>query len=249
MHDLLFKLLGNQFMYDTGTEGGAGGTPPIDPPAPTGGAGTPPIDPPVPGTPPQAGTEKKPFATFEDEASLMRRIDREARSKMSALFTEFGVKDEESLREIMKQKKIEEEAKKTDAQKAQDEIKKLQKERDEAMSTTNKTLINSATQSIARELGIKPERVNKFVKLVEMDGIEVKDGKVDSAVLKERMDAVLVDFPEFKQTATPTPPKGGKDFSNGGGGSKLTMDQIRKMSQEEIAKRIVEVRAVMAANH
>jgi len=219
---------------------------PTDPPADPGGT-NPPADPPAdPGTPPAGADNKdKPFATFPDEKSFMARIKREAANQQAEFLKSLGFEDENKLKDLVAAQKKKEQDEMTEAQKLQQQLKALEGERDTALTRAETVARTTEAKLLATELGVSPTRINHFLKLADIGDIKVyKDGGVDTETMKTRLSALLNELPEFK--GTPAAPRGGGDF----GGSntpkpKLTIDQIKTMTKEEIADRIVEVREVM----
>lgn len=191
---------------------------------------------------PKANTvepKEEPFATFKDEKSFMSRVNREGKKQVKQLLESLGLEDENALKEIMEQKKAEEEANKTELEKALEKIKFM--EEDNAKLSHAQKL--NETKMKAIEMGVDTKKVDYLLKLVDMDNAE------------ESIATVLADMPEFKgqqkQVIAHTDPKGGTDFSGGDGNSDnkpLTKEIISKMSTREVQERYSEVMEFLKNN-
>ena len=104
-------------------------------------------------------------------------------------------------------------------------------------------------QDVAREMGVPGNRLERFLKLVERDEIAVdEEGNVDRSAVQLVVKAVLGDFPEFKATGNQKGPGG--DFDKGSGnGAKYSMQQIGKMSPQEIKENWEDVQKSMAVHN
>lgn len=72
----------------------------------------------------------------------------------------------------------------------------------EATAKANARVIRSEAKLAAVASGVKADRVERFLKLVDLDGIEVDDdGEVDSKAVSKAVAAALKDVPEFKGDA------------------------------------------------
>lgn len=193
------------------------------------------------------GKSAEPFAVFPDQESFKKRLSREAKKLFDDTLSGLGVKSLDDLKTFIEDKKAKEEAEKSELQKAQELIQQLTQERDGYIRQEQERKRTEVATTKAMELGVKPERVARLLRLVDMDSITT-DGKIDEEALVEEMQRTLEEFPEFKQVKIEA--KAGTDFNDAGKtGAKptLTMDMIKRMSASEIAERIDEVRAVMSA--
>ena len=231
---------------DTGTDKdtGAGDTD-IDTDTGAGGTDT--------GTDKDKNTGKgasKPFATFPDEQSLMSRIQRESKKSQAVFLKELGVEKPEDLKNIVVDYNKQKQDSMTEIDKLKKQAQDAETARDTATNSANSALRMADAKLIAQGLGVKTERIDKFLRLVDLNEVDVKDNKVDVQSLKGLLIQELEDMPEFK-TQTTTSQGGGGDFSGsgkgeGGSGSDLlTMDAIRNMSSDQVADRIEEIRTFM----
>ena len=168
------------------------------------------------GTPPvkvegeQEQEEPKPFAVFPDAKSFQARMDREAKKLMQVQLKALGFEDEAALQKAAEVAKAAE-GQKTEIEKANKTIAKLQTERDQAILDATERLIRAEclTQATAMNF-IHPELAYRQAELVDVQIAE--DGKVEGvdAALK----ALLKQYPDLAKSAapslTPTHPAGGQ---------------------------------------
>jgi hypothetical protein len=172
------------------------------------------------------GDKKK--VTFDDEQqsfinNLINKTIKEERTKAEA-----------------ERKKQEERAKMDAKEKAEAELK----DANEKIKALNEKSLSVEIKDVARESGVSAKKLERFLKVVDRDGLMDDDGNIDQAKVKKAVDAVLGDMPEFKG---PEDKKGPGDFSGGGGGSvKYSLAQIQAMSTEEVAKDYDEVMKSMS---
>lgn len=189
----------------------------------------------------------EPFAVFPDQESFNKRLTREAKKHLNDTLNGLGVSDLDELKAFIEDKRVKEEAEKSELQKAMETIQKLTEERDGYVKAELERKNTEMVTAKAMELGVKPERVKHLLRLIDKDAYST-DGETDVERLTSAIKELLEEFPEFKQTKIEH--KGGTDFNETGtSGAKpaLTMEMIKKMSASEIAERIEEVRAVMSA--
>lgn len=191
----------------------------------------------------QAGGQQ-PFAIFPDEQSFMSRVNREGKKQVNEFLKGLGVEKAEDLQAILKAHNDNIEAQKTELQKAQDAAKAAQDAQAAALAQASNVIRTAEAKVQALAAGVKPERIDYLLKLTDLSKIEVKDGAVDSALVKEAIENVLKDLPELK--AQPGTQKAGGDFSGGGQNTGLTMDQIKTMTPAEMEARLDEVMKFMA---
>lgn len=196
---------------------------------------------------PKGKKDKTPFAVFPDEHSFMARVQREARKQLKALLKELGVGNEDELKSIVSSHKELQERSKSELERLQETTAKLQKERDEYQSIAERVLKEAEVKVQAVALGVKPERIPYLLRLIDMNEIEVDEGKVDADTVKKAINKVLKDMPELK--ATVGTPKAGDDFSRRSGDTtRLSWEAIRSMSTAEVQKRLPEILEFMEKN-
>ena len=139
-----------------------------------------------------------------------------------------------------------ERAKMDELERTKAEKEAADKARQEAETARDQALISSEIRVAALVAGVKPERLPYFIKLVNSEGISVKDGVVDSKALNSAVEAVLRDMPEF--VGKPGESKGGSDMGSQGGGSddELTEEKIAQMSNAELKANLAKVQAFYA---
>jgi hypothetical protein len=90
--------------------------------------------------------------------------------------------------------------------KSSEEAKKPEKKED--TSTTRdleeayaRRVVRNEAKSVARDLGVRPERVQAVLSLTSLKGIDLdEDDEPDYDELKERLEETLEKYPEFKST-------------------------------------------------
>lgn len=106
----------------------------------------------------------------------------------------------------------------TEAQKASmSEMERLQAEKAEVeqraaelQAKSDAKLIRADAKLAAQTAKVKSDRIDAFLKLVDLSGVEVDDdGNVDTKALKKLIDAGVKDYPEFIDNGTQPPPRGG----------------------------------------
>lgn len=205
-------------------------------------------------TPPEGnagdeGTEGAgaPFASFPDEKSFMSRVGREARKQMTTMLTNLGIKDEAELKTFMASKKASTEAERTELEKALQTQADLIVERDNALSGANTTLKRAELKVASQEAGIKADRINIVMKLIDMEDIDIVDGVVDQVGLKEQIGKIIKVMPELVQVGQTLPSKGGESFT-GSDTKPLSLELIKTMTKEQVASRLPEIQKFMSTN-
>jgi hypothetical protein len=221
-----------------------------DPPAETPGEQIP-IDPPADpaaGDPPADPKGKDPFASFPDEKSFMARVTREGKKQMSTLLQGLGLKDETALKAMLDDKALKDQEGKTDLEKAIQRQQELITERDSAINKNNSYLKNAEIKTAAGAAGVKPERVNYLMKLMDLDQLELIDGKLDPITLNNQIKQIVTDIPELLGNAKADLPGNGGSSFQGGSQEPLSYDLIRKMSPEEVVKKMPAIQEFMVAH-
>lgn len=192
----------------------------------------------------QKPDEKRPFAVFPDEQSFSARMQREGKKMFGEMLKGLGFDKEDDLKAVVTEYQTTKEKNKTDLEKAQAAVKTAEKEKTTALEQANRILKTSEAKLTANRLGVKAERTGYLVKLLDLDSIEVTDGKVDTDSLETSIKAILNDMPELKGTKQDS--KGGQDFSGSNKKDLLTLEAIKAMSTDEAAERMDEIMAFMA---
>lgn len=188
------------------------------------------------------------FATFPDEKSFMNRVNREAKKQFNSFIQGLGFNNDDELKTMIKAKREADEADKSDLEKALETNANLILERDSAITKANDVLKNAEAKITANALGVKPERISYLMKLIDLNQVQMVDGKPDSDSLKEQIQQIITDIPELvQQQQGGLPNKGGSSF-NGNTQKPLSMELIKTMTKEEIASRMDEINAFMSAH-
>lgn len=160
---------------------------PVDPPAdpaPTDPPADPPADP--------AASKKVELTQAELDAMIAKASGRAAKD------TEKRLKDEASRASLDEVERLKLEKQDAD-QKAAD-----------ATARANARLVAADAKLAAQTAKVKSDRIDAFLKLVDLSGVEVDDdGNVDTKALKKLIDAGVKDYPEFIDNGTQPPPRGG----------------------------------------
>lgn len=207
---------------------------------------------------------QQPFAVFPDKKSFMSRVKREARKLASQerekWLKEIGVENPDDLKSILESFKKQKEQEKSELEKLREQVQKAESEKKSILEQAQNRLKMAEAKLVAQELGVKPERINRFLKLVDLGEVEVDaKGEVDIEALREAIQEVLEEVPEFKvQPQTQDAdvdgkPKakrkgGGDAFDQDASGARkppLTLELIKKMTPEQVAERIDEIREFM----
>ena len=194
------------------------------------------------------GLDTQPFAIFPDKASFMLRVSREAKKLSGQAQKDFldsmGIESAESLKDILTDYNAKKEKEQTESDKTNAKLLKLQLENTDLQNKITTKMKHSAVKDIAGELGVETKRIARFMKLVDMDTIEIENGVVDTNTIKESLVTILDEFPEFKGIQSPG--KAGNDFSGDQkDDKKLTIEDIKKMSTKQIQENWEEVSKVL----
>lgn len=165
---------------------------------------------------------QKPYAVFPDKESFLGRVSREAKKMLQEKIKALGFDNEEALINTIKEYK----AKQEEYDKALSAEKEAKQGLEKKLADLNQRIIDANIQLTAAANGVKPEKMQYFLRLVDRTGLELKeDGTVDEEKIKAAVENVLKDMPEFRGI----PSAGGSDFKDG---NKDTtdkgMDSIRK---------------------
>lgn len=137
----------------------------------------------------------------------------------------------------------------TESDRLKAEKAQLEQEREAARTEILTTKIETAAERAALAAGVKPDRVDRFLRLVDLTDRDelTADGKPDSDAINAAVAKALTDVPEFK--GEPARPSGssGSDGMNGDGDRKTwTREEIAKMSVADFEKHEDEINAALA---
>ena len=102
---------------------------------------------------------------------------------------DLGIEDVEKAKSILAKAREEEEASKSVDEKTQE----LTSQRDKALAE----VINSKIENALLRKGVKEERVERAVRLVDKNNVLNEKGEIDSSKLTTEIEAMLKDFPEL----------------------------------------------------
>lgn len=168
-------------------------------------------------------TNQKLLSQEEVDAAIKTRLNRE-RKKWEAEYDERTKRDKLDAEERLKL-----------------ELEDAKKSVSSTVDTANKRIIKAEAKSLAIQTGIKPERVDYALRLLDLSDVEVdEDGEPDSKTIEKALKALIGEFPELLVTATA--PKAGNDFSTPNPSDKpLTHELIITMSPQERQRRMFEI--------
>jgi len=122
-----------------------------------------------------------------------------------------------------------------------------EKRADEALSQATKVLVNAEARIAAASAGAKPERLDRILRLLDLDDVTADDGKVDSETISAAVKALKAEVPELFGPAQP-PARSGGDMSGSGGDKKTwTRAQIAELAKDpkKYAEHREEINAAM----
>jgi hypothetical protein len=194
-----------------------------------------------PGNAASAGTEEaKTYTQAELDKLFADRAKQASSSEQKRILTELGAKDLEEAKALLKKQKEAEEAQLSEMDKLKAKVTEQDTYRAQLEKTQREINTQYEIKLQALTLGISdPEDAYKLLDLSKLE-FDEKTGKPTNveAVLRE-----LVGSKPYLLGKS-----GGSSSTNPAGGrtSKLTMDDIKKMSPEEVNSRWEEVSVVMA---
>lgn len=131
---------------------------------------------------------------------------------------DLGIDDVEKAKGILAKAKEEEEANKS----VDEKTKELTTQRDKALLE----VVNSKIENALLRKGVKDEKVERAVRLVDKNSILNEKGEIDSSKLATEIEAVLKDFPELISKKE----DGGVGFKIGGDGKEDNKDRSSELS-------------------
>lgn len=128
---------------------------------------------------------------------------------------------------------------------------KLLEQQKSATSEAQKRADAAEAKSLALAAGVKPDRVDRFAKLVDVDSalkdVDRSDSSKVSDALKSAVASTLEDVPEFKASSANVPSTSGGDRSSGDSGKPVyTQDQINNMSRDELIEKADDLTEALA---
>jgi hypothetical protein len=173
--------------------------------------------------------------TFDNEKAFMSRVQREAKKQMQEFVKNLGFENDNQLKEVVQKQKEFEESQKTEYEKLQEQLK----QKTEYIDKANQNLKNAEIKAQVLNSGIKQERLNYALKLLDTNNIEFNDGQLNTEQLSTQINNLLSEFPELK--GAPQQQKVGQDFSQAKTNDLLTLEAIKNMSVEEAERRLPDI--------
>lgn len=147
-------------------------------------------------------------------------------------------KQEKAVQDAIEREKM------TAEEKAEQDRIVAEKKAKDREAKANERVVNLEIKDIAREMGVPSKKLERFLKVVDREDIEVDDdGNVDRSQVETAVKALLADMPEFKGPDNQKGPGG--DFNGTNNSAKFSKTQIQAMQPEEIAKNWDDVQASM----
>lgn len=170
----------------------------------------------------------------------------EQQSQIDELVAERVKRAEKNARQAAL-KEAEDERRKTEM----DEIERVRAEKEEAdqraadaLAERDRVLVNAEARVAVLAAGVPAERLPKALRLLDLDGVEIEDGRIDAAAVRRAVETLKGEIPEL--FAVPGPPRSGGDFSAPGEGKRsFTAAEVRAMSASEYADMRDEIMAAM----
>jgi len=117
----------------------------------------------------------------------------------------------------------------------------------EAMTQATKVLVNAEARIAAAAAGAKPERIDRILRLLDLDDVTAEDGKVDTEAISAAVKALKAEVPELFGPAQP-PARSGGDMSGSGGDKRTwTRAQVAELAKDpkKYAEHREEINAAM----
>ena len=170
----------------------------------------------------------------------------EQQTQIDELVAERVKRAEKSARQAAL-KEAENERRKTEM----DELERFRAEKEEAdqratdaLAERDRTLVNAEARVAALAAGVPAERLTKTLRLLDLEGVQVEDGRIDAGAVRKAVETLKAEIPEL--FAVPGPARSGGDFSAPGEGKRsFTAAEVRAMSASEYAETRDEIMAAM----
>jgi hypothetical protein len=213
-------------------DGGAGGS---APPTPEPEVGQEPVS--------ETATETTPRARQDAGKATFTA---EQQTQIDELVAERVKRAEKNARQAAL-KEAEEERRKAEM----DELERVRAEKDEAdqraadaLAERDRVLVNAEARVAVLAAGVPAERLPKALRLLDLEGVVVEDGRIETVAVRKAVEALKAEIPEL--FAISGPPRSGGDFSTPAEGKRsFTAAEVRAMSASEYAERRDEIMAAM----
>ena len=140
----------------------------------------------------------------------------------------------------------------TERQRAEmDELERVKAEKEEAdrrvveaQAERDRVLVDAEAKVAILAAGVPAERLAKALRLLDLDSVEVEDGRIDTVSVRRAVEALKAEIPEL--FAVPGPTRSGGDFTVAGEGKRsFTATEVKAMSAAEYASHRDEIMAAM----
>jgi hypothetical protein len=140
----------------------------------------------------------------------------------------------------------------TERQRAEmDELERVKAEKEEsdrraeeAQADRDRVLIDAEAKFAVLAAGVSPERLTRALRLLDLDGIQVEDGRIDTASVRRAVQTLKTEIPEL--FAVPGPARSGGDFTVAGEGKRsFTAAEVKAMTAAEYSEKREEIMAAM----
>ena len=114
----------------------------------------------------------------------------------------------------------------------------------EAQAERDRVLVDAEAKVAILAAGVPAERLAKALRLLDLDSVEVEDGRIDTAPVRRAVEALKAEIPEL--FAVPGPARSGGDFTVAGEGKRsFTATEVKAMSAAEYTSHRDEIMAAM----
>lgn len=185
----------------------------------------------------------KPAISFPDEASFMNRVSREAKKQVNEFIKSLGFEKEDELKELATKHRENIEAQKSEA----DKLREVLAAREAQLNEISQTMRLTDIKNELLNSGIKSERINYALKLIDTNSLNDDSGNLDRGKVADAVNNLVADFPELKGQVQA--PKAGQDFSQGTNPDMLSYDIIKGMSPEETQRRLPDILKFLSKNN
>jgi hypothetical protein len=140
----------------------------------------------------------------------------------------------------------------TERQRAEmDELERVKAEKEEAeqrateaQADRDRVLVDAEAKLAILAAGVPAERLPRALRLLDLDRVEVQDGRIDPAAVRQAVEALKAEIPEL--FAAPGPVRSGGDFTVAGEGKRsFTAAEVKAMSAAEYTSHRDEIMAAM----
>ena len=201
-----------------------------------GGAETTPLPNPRPSRSPSPEPESEPTAEARQDAGKAT-FTPEQQAQIDELVAERVKRAEKNARQAALKEA------ETERQRAEmDELERVKAEKEEAdqraaeaQAERDRVLVDAEAKVAILAAGVPAERLTKALRLLDLDGVEVEDGRIDTASVRRAVEALKAEIPEL--FAVPGPARSGGDFTVAGEGKRsFTAAEVKAMSAAEYSE-------------